>query len=370
MNSKTYSKKKSSFFSTVTTNFVDDDEDYDDKLQQRKSEKRKVHDQFEFDEEDDDDKECVQPKKQSFQVGRSIVDSEEDEDLVREPLLVVDEDDEEQDDINVRIKRKLRKRSDKNRAEKKSSLHGYSKDGFIASDGEESEYFDPDDPEKVTPDILSPEEREEVNVQIIQDAYKNDATQTHTRRSIQEKRESFTQAAVVKHVTLSTTADMKDVIMTLFSGQGNIDLFISKFDKLLLNDTFASFKRPHHRLTINAALSQKAWKSRERQSRKSALCFLCGVQRRCRDEIVNHRDRVLGYVGSECIDRWILLQKVYRLRFAILSTYGQNQTEELANEIVRRIDDLKQESLRTLQIMTNKFLPEDERIDEDAVDDE
>jgi len=368
MNSKTYSKKKSRFSSTFETNFGQCRPADDEELFTQVSAKRKVSGEFEFDDNEDGD--CTPPKKQTFSSRRTIVDSENDEDVAPEPpqntVLPLEE-----DIINVKINRKLRKKSEKKKTEKKAPLRGYSKEEEFIQPDDEEDFFDPDAPEKVTHDTLTPEEREAANIQIIQDAYQNDAHQKHTRRSMQEKRQSFTQAAVVKHVTLSTTVDLKASIMLVFSGAGNVNLFVEKFDKLLLNETFASFKRPQHRLMINAALAQGEWKCRDLQSRQSAVCFLCNVLRLgCRDAIVNHSGRVLGYVGSECIDRWMLLEQVYRLRKEILSEYGRGEDEGVASRFVKQIDDLKNESLRTLQILTNKFLPDDQKIDDDAVDDD
>jgi len=263
----------------------------------------------------------------------------------------------------------LRKRSDKTRSDKKKLLRGYADDEFVQADDEE-DYNDPDNPQTVTTDTLTSEERESVKAQIIQDAYRNDEQQKHARRSMQEKRQTFTEAAVVKHVTLSTTIDMKAAIMIVLSGEGNVDLFVEKFDKLLLNNTFASFKRAQHHLFVNAALAQGEWKSRDLKSRQPAMCCLCGVHRHCRDAIVNFGNRVIGYVGSECIDRWMLLERVYQLRREILAAYGRGEDKSDADHFVQQIDELKRESLLTLQILANKFLPKDQQVSEDAASDE
>lgn len=252
------------------------------------------------------------------------------------------------------ITRQLREKIEKKKRLKKKELHGYENDGVVQDDDEETLFFDKTDVTKITDDTLTPEERAEVNAQIARDAYGDDEPD----KSIEENRENFKHAAVVRHVTLDATLDMKTALKVFFSGEGEVDKFLVKFDDLLVNKTFSTFRSSRHQSTVDAALAIGIWRSEEMDESRVSVCLFCGILRKsCRDVIICKRtDKCIGYVGSECICRWRLMEEVHTLRRRLLSEFASGiDDEQIIEDYANKIDKLRVKIIKTLQLMQNKW---------------
>lgn len=297
----------------------------------------------------DSDDEFVGEVKKRKLVRRSDRDSEEsdlkDEPQQRRARFPVEEND---------ITRQLREKIEKKKRLKKKALHGYENDGIVQDDDEDAVFFDKTDVTKITGDTLTAEEREEVNAQIARDAYGDDDPD----KSLEENRENFKHAAVVRHITLDTAVDIQTALKVFLSGEGDVDKFLAKFDDLFLNKTFSTFRSSRNRLIVDNALSIGVWRSEKLDEACEAVCLFCGILRKsCKDVILCKRsDKCIGHVGSECICRWQLMEEVHTLRRRLLFDFGSGiDDQQEIDRYVKRIDSLRVKIIKTLQLMANKW---------------
>lgn len=184
-----------------------------------------------------------------------------------------------------------------------------------------------------------------------------------------EKKEKFMKVARLfeQRATLtkmeSWATDLESKLRNLFFGIDGYAECITKFDELFLNKTMVCFKADKRNDTATAALSQHAWRCVTLQKHVPRVCFLCNVYRlHC-----GHRLRVtssgvsIGFLGSECAQRWSMLENVFSLRAQLLSNYGCCSEEKL-REYSEKISALNETCIRTLQHLHNVFRQDDDKI--------
>lgn len=159
------------------------------------------------------------------------------------------------------------------------------------------------------------------------------------------------------------------LMVDLFFCAKGYDSFVRKFDELMLNKTLVCFKSNTHSDTIFAVQSQRLWKCKRLKSTFKPIgskCFLCGYYRKtCKHCLFTAKDdSPIGLLGDECAVRWKMLEKVFMLRGEILSKMGccDNKAVEVYE---RKISQLNEECIQTLQELHNKWAQTDENRIED-----